>query len=188
MHRWTSLTFAVLVVGAMTVVALDRSRHARTASAPGSNASTAPSASATVSTPTTAPSGSADRNADSAAHGPFDTLPDGRPVPPLPSAAPKSAGFGVILFSYQGAQGAPKDAPARTEALKRAQSVLPEALARFDDAVNKGDRGSTKDAGHVPRGILEPAVEYALFSLQKGAVADTPIDTPRGFWIVRRTD
>jgi hypothetical protein len=188
MHRWTSLTFAVLVVGAMTVVALDRTRHATPSSASGSSASAVPSASAPASAPSSTPSGSANRGDDSDAHGPFDTLPDGRPVPPLPSSAPKSCGFGVILFSYRGAQGAPKDALERAEVLKRAESVLPEALARFDDAVNKGDRGSTADAGHVPRGILEPAVEYALFTLQKGAVADTPIDTPRGFWIVRRTD
>lgn len=94
----------------------------------------------------------------------------------------------MILFSYRGAQGAAKDAPEKTEALRRARSVLAEAQLHFDDAVHKGDRGSTADAGHIPRGVLEPAVEYALFSLQKGAVGDTPIDTPRGFWIVRRTD
>jgi hypothetical protein len=38
------------------------------------------------------------------------------------------------------------------------------------------------------RGILEPAVEYLLFTLPKGTVYAEPIDTPRGYWIVRRID
>jgi parvulin-like peptidyl-prolyl isomerase len=43
------------------------------------------------------------------------------------------------------------------------------------------------DAGTIPRGVLEPTVEYALFTLKPGDVSD-PIDTPRGFWIVRRIE
>ena len=56
----------------------------------------------------------------------------------------------------------------------------------FAAAVSKGDRGSTADAGRIPRGVLEPPIEYVLFMLDKGAVHPTLIDTPRGYWIVRR--
>ena len=44
------------------------------------------------------------------------------------------------------------------------------------------------DAGHVPRDVLEPAVEYLLFTLPKKELCPEPIDTPRGYWIVRRND
>jgi hypothetical protein len=40
----------------------------------------------------------------------------------------------------------------------------------------------------MPRGMLEPYIEYILFSLPKGAVCSEPIDTPRGYWIVKRLD
>jgi hypothetical protein len=116
----------------------------------------------------------------------FDNLPDGAVVPELPASAPKAVSFGVILFMYQGSEGAPKDAPAREAALARARAVLPEATKDFAEAAKKGDRGSTADAGRIPRGVLEPAVEYWLFSLEKGAVYSEPLDTPRGFWVIKR--
>jgi hypothetical protein len=34
--------------------------------------------------------------------------------------------------------------------------------------------------------VLEPVVEYLLFTLPKGEVYPEPIDTPRGYWIIRR--
>jgi hypothetical protein len=116
----------------------------------------------------------------------FDTLPNGAPVPELPSTAPKAVSFGVILFMYQGSQMAPTDAPTKAQALERARAVLAEARANFTEAAKKGDRGSTADAGRIPRGVLEPAVEYVLFSLEKGTVHDEPLDTPRGFWVIKR--
>ena len=58
----------------------------------------------------------------------------------------------------------------------------------FAEAVKKGDRGSTTDAGRIPRGVLEPYLEYVLFTLEKAKVHPEPLDTPRGYWIVRRTD
>jgi hypothetical protein len=118
----------------------------------------------------------------------FDTLPDGRKVPPLPASAPKRVGFGVVVVAYQGAQAAPTEARSREEAKRRAEGLLTDAKHDFAAAVAKGDRGSTADAGHVPRDVLEPAVEYLLFTLQKGDVCAEPIDTPRGYWIVRRND
>ena len=118
----------------------------------------------------------------------FDRMPNGAPVPELPATAPKLVSFGVILFSYKGAQAAPADAPPRAQALARARSVLEEAKTNFHEAVKKGDRGSTADAGRLPRGVLEPHVEFVLFSLAKGAVHSEPVDTPRGYWIMKRID
>lgn len=116
----------------------------------------------------------------------FDTLPDGRKVPELPAGAPKEVNFGVVQISYQGAQSAPKDARSKADAKTRALTLAAEAKQDFAAAVSKGDRGSTSDAGRVPRDVLEPVVEYLLFTLQKGDVYPEPIDTPRGYWIVRR--
>jgi len=118
----------------------------------------------------------------------FSTFPDGGKVPELPSSAPKLVKFGVVQFAYAGAQGAPRDARSKAEALKRAREALETAQKDFSEAVRKGDHGSTADAGRMPRGVLEPPIEYWLFSLQKGTIHPEPIDTPRGYWIVRRNE
>ena len=107
-------------------------------------------------------------------------------VKPLPEDAPRTVSFGVVLVPYRGAQGAPADAPSKLDALERARALCAVALENFDEAVKKGAPGSVANAGRIPRGVLEPAVEYALFTLDKGAVRAEPLDTPRGFWIVRR--
>jgi parvulin-like peptidyl-prolyl isomerase len=39
----------------------------------------------------------------------------------------------------------------------------------------------------MPRGVLEPALEYTLFTLPVGGVSD-PLETPRGYWIAKRTE
>ena len=54
----------------------------------------------------------------------------------------------------------------------------------FPSAVEKGDEGSTVAAGWMPRGILEPAPNYVLFSTIPGDVGG-PVDTPTGYWIVK---
>jgi hypothetical protein len=105
----------------------------------------------------------------------------------LPNSAPKSVRFGVILIQYRGAQGASPTARTKGEALSLANSIAEAAKADFRAAVSKGDPGSTDDAGRMPRGVLEPTTEYTLFTLNRGTVSD-PIDTPRGFWIVKRTE
>jgi hypothetical protein len=107
-------------------------------------------------------------------------------VPPLPVNAPKTVTFGVILVAYQGAQAAPDNASSKPAALERAKALLGEARTDFSAAAAKGDPGSTADAGRLPRGVLEPAVEYALFTLEPDRVCAEPIDTPRGYWIVKR--
>ncbi|MDX2051061.1 MAG: peptidylprolyl isomerase [Polyangiaceae bacterium] len=118
----------------------------------------------------------------------FSTLEDGAPVPSLPADAPRGLRFGVILFPYAGAELAEADAPTRAVAFAKASAVIPEARADFAAAVKKGDRGSVENAGRIEQGVLEPSVEYAVFRLRKGEVSEVPIDTPRGFWVVRRHD
>ncbi|MBN1611999.1 MAG: hypothetical protein JW940_35535 [Polyangiaceae bacterium] len=123
---------------------------------------------------------------DSGTAPPFSTLPDGSPVPKLPDSAPKRVSFGVVLFQYQGAQYAPPGARSKAEALKLARETVSLAQRDFAEAVKSGDRGSTADAGSVPRGILEAAPEYLLFTLAPGSVCPEPVDTPRGYWLMRR--
>jgi len=106
----------------------------------------------------------------------------------LPASAPKSVGFGVVLVTYAGAQLAPERPRSKEQARTLARELLELARKDFAAAVKKGDRGSTDDAGQIPRGVLEPAIERVLFTLDKGVVHDEPLDTPRGYWIVRRNE
>jgi parvulin-like peptidyl-prolyl isomerase len=105
----------------------------------------------------------------------------------LPEGAPKSVVFGVILVEYRGAQGATRTARARDAADARAKELVEEAKKDFAAAVAKGDPGSMENAGAMPRGILEPGAEQALFTLAVGDVGG-PVDTPRGLWIVKRIE
>ncbi len=116
----------------------------------------------------------------------YDTLPDGKKIGELPGDAPRSISFGVVLVTYKGAERAPTNARPKPEALEMAKRLATDAKGNFDEAVKKGDPGSHGDAGSVPRGVLEPVLEYVLFSMKKGEVYSDPIDTPRGYWIVRR--
>jgi len=118
----------------------------------------------------------------------FETFPDGGKVPDLPNSAPQELSFGVVQFTYQGAQFASSDARSKEQSRQKAEATLELAKTDFAAAVSKGDRGSTTDAGRIPRGVLEPAVEYVLFTLNKRTVCPTIIDTPRGYWIVRRNE
>jgi hypothetical protein len=115
-------------------------------------------------------------------------LPDGRKVPELPADAPKTVSFAVVLFTYRGAEGAPANARDKAAALAKAKELLPDAQRDFGEAVKKGDPGSTVQAGKMPRDVLEPGLEYVLFTLKKGQVYGEPIDTPRGYWILKRVE
>jgi parvulin-like peptidyl-prolyl isomerase len=95
--------------------------------------------------------------------------------------------FGVVLVEYAGSEGAATTARPKREALELAAKLAGDARSDFHGAVRRGDDGSTDDAGRIQRGILELAVEYFLFTLAVGQVSD-PIDTPRGFWIVKRLE
>jgi hypothetical protein len=124
-------------------------------------------------------------------------MPDGTPVPALPVDAPRQVRFGVVLVSYQGAQpsvtGLNEAHPLRpatrskAEALQLAARLATTAEQDFHAAVQQGDAGSSDDVGRVKLGILEPAAEYVLFSAHVGSVAG-PVDTPRGFWVVKRLE
>ncbi|WP_437756826.1 peptidyl-prolyl cis-trans isomerase [Sorangium sp. So ce1389] len=115
------------------------------------------------------------------------TLLSGEAPPGLPTEAPKKVRFGVVLVQYRGAQGAPPTARSKEAALALARELSEVARTDWKAAVDKGDKGSTDDLGFIPRGVLEPAPEYELFSLPKGGVSG-PVDTPRGFWITRRIE
>lgn len=115
------------------------------------------------------------------------TLPDGDAAPPVGAEAPKSVSFGVIVVTFKGAQAAPANARTRDEAATIAKQLAEEAKADFKAAVAKGDKGSMENAGRMPRGMLEPAPEFVLFNLAKGAVSE-PVETPRGFWIMQRIE
>ena len=112
-------------------------------------------------------------------------LPDGREPPALPAGSPRRVRFGVVLVRYRGAQLAPPDAPPREAALDHARALGRLAKDDFAAAVHAGDVGSNANIGTVKRGVLEPATEYVLFTLPIGWTSDV-LDTPRGFWIVKR--
>jgi hypothetical protein len=112
---------------------------------------------------------------------------DAEPAAPLPSGSPKMVRFGVILIQYRGAQAAPTSSRSKEDALILAHSVAEAARIDFRTQVARGDSGSMDDAGRIPRGVLEPSVEYALFTLSAGGVSE-PVDTPRGYWIVKRIE
>jgi parvulin-like peptidyl-prolyl isomerase len=86
---------------------------------------------------------------------------------------------------YAGAQGVSPKARSKEEAARLAASLAEKGREDFAEAVKEGDEGSAKKAGKMYRGILEPSVEQAVFKLGKGEVSE-PIDTPRGFWVVKR--
>jgi parvulin-like peptidyl-prolyl isomerase len=181
------LGFVVAVIG-VVLVAHDspkKSVASSSSSAPSASASAAPSPSASSAS---VDAGVGDDAGAVAVTDGFETFPDGGRVPELPSKAPQTVGFGVVQVAYQGAQFAGTDARSKEQARQKAETLLELAKHDFAGAVSKGDHGSTSDAGRIPRGVLEPPVEYVLFMLDKGTVSPTLIDTPRGYWIVRRND
>ena len=123
------------------------------------------------------------------------TMLDGTPVPPLPMGVPRQVRFGVVLVSYVGAQpsaggGGRPATRSKADALALAQRLYQTAVTDFHAAVQQGDPGSSDDVGHVKLGVLEPAPEYVLFTLggDGGVEVGGPIDTPRGYWIVKKLD
>ena len=120
------------------------------------------------------------------------TMLDGSPVPPLPPTVPRQVRFGVVLVSYAGAQpsaagGSRPSTRSKAEARAIADRLALAAATDFHGAVQQGDGGSSDDVGRVKLGVLEPAPEYVLFTLGLDAVGG-PVDTPRGYWIVKRLE
>ena len=109
------------------------------------------------------------------------------PALDLPSTTSRTVRFGVILVAHAAAQGAAAGSRTKADAQALATRLADQAKTDFKAAVAGGDSGSMEDAGRIGRGVLEPEAEMTLFSLDPGAVS-APIDTPRGFWIVKRID
>jgi parvulin-like peptidyl-prolyl isomerase len=187
MQRWVSLGGGLVAAGLSVYVVATSYRSP----APAFSADAAHDAKADAlsdgGVPEAGPEPSGDPSADSRDGGIGSSMADGAPVPALPDGSPREVKFGVVLVTYAGAQGASPSARAKQAAREQAQKLSDEAQTDFKAAVRRGDSGSSEDVGRVRRGILEAAVEYALFTLPVGSVAG-PIDTPRGFWIVKRIE
>jgi hypothetical protein len=105
----------------------------------------------------------------------------------MPTGAPRAVRLGVVLVQWAGAEGAPSSARAKPDALKRALELAEQAKTDWKAAVKAGDSGSSEDIGRIPRGVLERTTEVAVFSLDKDGVSE-PLETPRGYWVVRRVE
>src|SRR5688572_3020386 len=129
------LLFLVAVAFALILTRASRQKgHAAQPSAKSS-------ASATPSASVAAPVGSLESEVEAAlvpddgtGEG-FDLLPDGGKAPPLPDSAPQTVTFGVVQFSYDGAQFANKGARNKDLAKQKAQSVVELAQKDFAAAV-----------------------------------------------------
>jgi hypothetical protein len=196
MQRTTSVTVGLLFVAAIAAVAVlglrpkkvpEPTPAAKPSAAAHGRPSAAPSASAAPKAEPSEPDVGVATGEGSVTEG-FENFPDGGKVPELPASAPTRIGFGAVVFAYRGAQNAPGDARSKEDAKKKAAETIELAQKDFAAAVAKGDKGSTTDAGHIPRGVIEPPIEYVLFMLEKGKVHPEPIDTPRGYWVVRRNE
>ena len=105
----------------------------------------------------------------------------------IPSSAPRSVKVGLVFVTFSGAEGAPAGSRPKGQAKELADGLLSMARADFHQAVGKGDSGSADDIGRIPRGVLDPAVEAAVFALGTNDVSEV-VETPRGYWIVKRLD
>jgi len=183
MQKWKSVVFLTFLALAGLVVGIGRVAKNQKASG--------------IAAPSATPSVSAPKSVESAPAADLE-LPPGEPSPvpsasseppsgnALPASAPSDVVFGAILVTFEGAQGASSKARPKQAALVLAQRILATAQTSFEDAVKMGDPGSMANAGSMRRGILEPNVEHALFTLEKGAVFSEPVETPRGYWVMRR--
>lgn len=105
----------------------------------------------------------------------------------MPSGAPRAIRIGVVLVQHQGAEGASSASRSKKDALELATRLAEGAKSDFKKAVKEGDTGSSEDIGRMPRGVLDPRTEIAVFSLAAGDVSEV-LETPRGYWIVKRIE
>ena len=180
--------FGLLFVAAVAGIVMASRQPAVEASVASASASaSAPLPPASAENPVrTDPVAPMDAGVDSANSSAFHVLADGGPVPALSDDAPKRVQLGVVLFQYAGAQGAPTNSRTKDDARSKARETIELAKKDFDEAVKLGDPGSLSNAGDLPRNVLEPVIEYTVFRMEPGEVHPEPLDTPRGYWIVRR--
>ncbi len=105
----------------------------------------------------------------------------------LGATAPRSVRVGVVLVAWQGAEGAKPAALPRADALAKASRLAGLARTDWNGAVKEGDPESSLDIGRIPRRVLDPRTEIAVFNLAPGEVSE-PLETPRGYWIVKRIE
>ncbi len=184
MHKWKAVIFLTLLALAGLIFGLSRldrnQQHHQDTPTPIDAGPGMPSA-----TPTSTDAG-LEAQAIAEVHDSLGAPASDAHSQALPPNAPNDVGFGAVLITFEGVQGAPNKARSKAAALEIATRLLPIAQENFESAVKQGDPGSTANAGTIRRGILEPAVEYALFTLDKGAVYPAPMETPRGYWIMKR--
>jgi hypothetical protein len=186
-QKWASIAVAAAVVFAvswMTVEAPTKSPRPKDAdggaSAPAS-AKPADSAARPVA------EGAADGGVEDLDAGLFLATPSLGDASLLTTTGPRTVKIGVVLVMFQGAEGAPASARNKRDALAIAERLAQDARTDFHHAVSGGDPGSADDIGRLPRGVLDPRTEMAVFALAAGEVSDV-LETPKGYWIVKRVD
>jgi hypothetical protein len=172
---------ALVLAGWMTVESMDP-RPMKAAADAGRDASTTVPTTATAGPVILVDAGAATIDLDAGL-----TLPTLTIDASLPSGGPRSVKLGIVMVTFAGAEGAPPGARPKGQAKEMADGLLSMARADFHQAVGKGDTGSGDDLGRFPRGILDPNVEAVVFSLGANDVSEV-VETPRGFWIVKRLD
>jgi hypothetical protein len=187
MQRFTSVVVGALLLVMIGALVLKGGRRSLTTDAPGDAGAAAARDTRIDATVLEDPLFAGVLDLDAGLPTGFAFASDAEPASALPSGSPRMVRFGVILVQYRGAQAAPATARSKEEALALARTLAEAARTDFKAQVSKGDPGSMDDAGRIPRGVLEPAAEYALFTLSAGSVSD-PVDTPRGYWIVKRLE
>lgn len=183
-QRWASILVGAFILALVGYLTLD----AKDALVPAAELPSAPDAA-----PTTLPTEAT--TPDAGAFEPELVIDGGLSLPKLtlddtgalPAGAPRSVKIGVVLVSFAGADGAPPSARSKGDAYSIAERLANDARSDFHGAVMSGDPGSADDIGRMPRGVLDPRTERAVFGLAPGEVSDV-LETPRGYWIVKRID
>lgn len=185
MQRWASILIGVAVIGLIGWMTVEQTvnpkRETKTTKSDGEPDASAPPSDAG------APEREVESDASTTLIGELSAgTVDGGPSS-LPTGAPKQVKIGVVLVQWRGAEGALTSTRSKADALARAQQIATDAKGDFRRAVTQGDPGSSEDIGRIPRGVLDPRTEAAVFSLASKEVSDV-LETPRGYWIVKRID
>jgi hypothetical protein len=189
-QRWASILVGMTVVALVGFMTYESSMP-RAAGAHGADAA-APvaSANAAKASPATGDAGAtamAMEDVDGGLYLPSLSLGDAGASAVMPSGAPRHVKIGVVLVSFAGAEGAPPNARSKKDAQAIADRLGADARSDFHHAVTGGDQGSADDIGRLPRGVLDPRTEVAVFGLAPGEISDV-LETPRGYWIVKRIE
>lgn len=191
MQRWLTVVVGALLIVVLGAMAWRGKPAAGGHGKPGQEPTAADTSTEVLAPPTPIPKYDASFPEPDAGVRPVEkdggATDDALPSVALPHGSPKAVHFGVVLVRYRGAEGAAPTERSKQDAFSLARALAEAAQLDFRGAVSRGDTGSMEDAGRMPRGVLDPATEYTLFTMRAGEVTP-PIDTPRGFWILRRID